>query len=63
MNGHAWIDIALIENTALKGAQIALAYAELAKKQGAEPRSIASVRSHISFRFQVMSAEFILIAL
>jgi hypothetical protein len=44
MNGHAWIDIALIENTALKGAQIAVAYAELAEQQGTEPRSIASVR-------------------
>jgi hypothetical protein len=47
MNGHAWIDIALIENTALKGAQIAVAYAELIKNQGtdSEPTSIASVRS------------------
>jgi hypothetical protein len=45
MNGHAWIDIALIENTALKGAQIAVAYAELIEQQGTEPRSIASVRS------------------
>ena len=45
INDHAWTDIALIENTALKGAEIAVAYAELIRKQGTEPRSIAPVRS------------------
>jgi hypothetical protein len=45
MDGRAWIDIALIENTALKGAQIAVAFAELLEQHGTDPRSIASVRS------------------
>lgn len=45
MNDHARTDIALIENTALKGAQIAVAYAQLMEQQGTEPMSIASVRS------------------
>jgi hypothetical protein len=40
-----WLDIALIENTALKGAQIAVAYAELTEQQDTEPRPVASVRS------------------
>jgi hypothetical protein len=44
MNGCPWIDIALIENTALKGAQIAVAYAELIEQQGIEPKPVAPVR-------------------
>jgi hypothetical protein len=43
MTGFSWIDIALIENTALKGAQIAVAYTELIKQQGTEPGPIAPI--------------------
>jgi pseudouridine-5'-phosphate glycosidase/pseudouridine kinase len=39
-----WADIALIENTALKGAQIAVSYAELAEQQSTEPRHSTAVR-------------------
>jgi pseudouridine-5'-phosphate glycosidase/pseudouridine kinase len=44
MNGFPWIDIALIENTAIKGAQIAVAYAELIEQQGARPEHMTAVR-------------------
>ena len=44
MNGFPWADIALIENTALKGAQIAVAYAKLAMQQSAGPGYATAVR-------------------
>ena len=41
-NDSPCADIALIENTALKGAQIAVAYAELIKEH--EPKHVTTVR-------------------
>jgi hypothetical protein len=45
-NGSPCTDIALIENTALKGAQIAVAYAELMKEhqEEHEPKHVTTVR-------------------
>ena len=44
MTGRPWIDIALIENTALKGAQIAVAYAKLTEQHSTGTKHTTAVR-------------------
>lgn len=44
MNTCPRLDVALIENTALKGAQIAVAYAKLTEQQSAGPGHATVVR-------------------